>query len=301
VIACVDACRGRFGVEPVCRVLTASGAPIAPSTYYASRSRPPSPRAARDARLLGEIIRVHKQSDGTYGAWKVWRQLNREGISCARCTVERLMRTAGLAGVRRGKPRRTTVVRAAAPRPPDLVGRDFQPPAPNRLWVVDLTYVPMAGGGFSYTALVIDAFARLIPGWKVAGHLRTSLALDALEMAISARLRASQDITGVIHHSDRGSQYLAIKYTSRLARAGAVTSVGSKGDSYDNALAETVIGLYKAELVRRHSPWNTTEDLEAATARWVAWFNHRRLLRRLGGIPPAEHESNWRRQQGRPS
>ena len=293
MIAFIDAHRGQFGVGPACEVLTGAGVAIAPGTYYAARSRPPPARAVRDARLLGEITRVHKDSDGTYGAWKVWRQLNREGIACARCTVERLMRTAGLRGVRRGKPKRTTIPARSAARPPDLVGRNFHPPAPNRLWVVDLTYVSMAGGGFSYTALVIDAFARYIPGWKVAGHMRASLALDALEMAIGARLRAGQEITGVIHHSDRGSQYLAIKYTRRLEQAGAVTSVGSRGDSYDNALAETVIGLYKTELISRRGPWNGTADVEAATARWVAWFNNRRLLRPIGGIPPAEYERNW--------
>jgi putative transposase len=183
------------------KTLADAGVAIAPGTYYAARSRPPPTRALRDAQLLGEITRVHKDSGGTYGAWKVWRQLNREGIPCARCTVERLMRAAGLRGVRRGKPRRATIPARSAARPPDLVGRNFHPAAPNRLWVVDLTYVPVAGGGFSYTAFVIDAFARYIPGWKVAGHMRASLALDALEMAISARLRAGRG-----HHRGGSSQ-----------------------------------------------------------------------------------------------
>jgi putative transposase len=231
VIGYIDAHRDQFGVEPACKALTAAGVPITPGTYYAARSRPPSARAVRDAALLREIKRVHKDSDETYGAWKTWRQLNREGICCARCTVERLMRRAGLAGVRRGKPRRTTIPGRNRALPPDRVNRNFRASAPNRLWVVDLAYVPMAGGGFSYTALVIDAFARLIPGWKVAGHLRTSLPLDALEMAVSARLRAGQDVTGVIHHSDRGSQGRFNRSSQHLH-----VEVGEWGDHEDGQL-----------------------------------------------------------------
>jgi putative transposase len=225
VIAFIDAYRGRFGVQPICRVLTAEGVPVAPSTYYAAKKRPPPARVRRDAALLAEIKRAYAESGAVYGARKVWLQLRREGIGAARCTVERLMRTAGLHGVHRARRARTTIpAHRDADRPRDLVHRDFHPPAPNRLWVVDLTYVPLTLGGFAYLALVIDAFSRMIVGWKAAGHMRTSLALDALEMAISARLRAGQQVAGVIHHSDRGGQYLAIRYTARLAQAGAITS-----------------------------------------------------------------------------
>lgn len=293
VIAYLDAHRGQFGVGPACRVLSAQGVPIAPGTYYAAKRRPPSARARRDAALLGEIKRVYKESGEVYGTRKVWLQLHREGIPAARCTVERLMRQAGLLGVRRGRRTRTTIPADQAGWPPDLVNRDFRAAAPNRLWVAGITYVPITAGGFAYAAFVTGAFSRMITGWKVAGHMRTSLALDALEMAISARLRASQQVAGVIHHGDRGGQYLAIRYTARLAEAGAIASVGSKGDSYDNALAETIIGLYKAELIRHRGPWHSVPVVEAATAWWVGWFNTRRLFGPLGGIPPAEYEQNW--------
>jgi putative transposase len=294
VIAFIDAHRGQFGVQPVCRVLTGHGVVIAPSTYYAARKRPPPARAVRDARLTAEIKRVHKESGEVYGARKVWLQLHREHIPAARCTVERLMRAAGLHGVRRGRRTRTTVPAGRrAGWPPDLVNRNFHAEAPNRLWVADITYVPITAGGFAYTAFVIDAFSRMITGWKVAGHMRASLALDALEMAVSARFRAGQQVAGVIHHGDRGGQYLAIRYTARLEQAGAIASVGSKGDSYDNALAESIIGLYKAELIRHRGPWHSVALAEAATAWWVGWFNTRRLYRPLGDIPPAEYEQNW--------
>ena len=292
-IAYLDAHRGQFGVGPACRVLTASGVPVSASTYYAAKNRPPSARARRDAALLAEIKRVYKENGEVYGARKVWLQLHREHIPAPRCTVERLMRAAGLRGVRRGRRARTTILADRAGWPPDLVNRDFHADAPNRLWVVDITYVPVTAGRFAYTAFVIDAFSRLIAGWKVAGHMRASLALDALEMAVSARLRAGQQVTGVIHHGDRGGQYLAIRYTARLAEAGAIASVGSKGDSYDNALAETIIGLYKAELIRHRGPWHSVALVEAATAWWAGWFNTRRLYRPLGDIPPAEYERNW--------
>jgi len=294
VVAFIDDHRGQFGVQPICRVLTGHGVAIAPSTYYAAKNRPSSARARRDAGLLAEIKRVYKENGEVYGARKVWLQLHREHISCARCTVERLMQAAGLAGVRRGRRTRTTIpADRRAAWPPDLVNRNFHAAAPNRLWVVDITYVPITAGGFAYAAFVIDAFSRMITGWKVAGHMRASLALDALEMAVSARLRAGQQVTGVIHHGDRGAQYLAIRYTSRLAEAGAIASVGSKGDSYDNALAETIIGLYKAELIRHRGPWRSVALVEAATAWWTGWFNNRRLHRPLGDIPPAEYEQNW--------
>ena len=298
MIAFIDAHRDQFGVGPCCQVLREHGVRIAPGTYYAARARPPSARAVRDAQLAAEITRVYKDSDENYGARKVWLQLHREGIAVARCTVERLMRQLGLRGTRRGRRIRTTIPGRGEAWPPDLVQRDFRAPAPNRLWVVDITYVPIWSGGFAYLAFVIDAFSKMITGWKAAGHMRTSLALDALEMAISARLRAGQDVTGVVHHSDHGGQYLAIRYTARLAAAGAIASAGTAGDSYDNALAETIIGLYKAELIARRGPWKTLAGVEAATAWWVGWFNTRRLYGPLGYIPPAEYEQNW--QQGQP-
>ena len=288
MIAYVDANRDRFGVEPICRVL-----PIAPSTYYDATRRPASARAVRDQELKAEIGRVHAEHFGVYGARKVWRQLHREGIAVARCTVERLMGELGLEGVRRGKARRTTTPDQGAPRPADLVERDFSAQRPNQLWVADLTYVA-TWSGFVYVALVIDAFSRYLVGWQAARSLRTDLALDALEMAI---WRRQAQLEGLVHHSDRGSQYLAIRYTERLAEAGAVTSVGSRGDSYDNALAETIIGLYKTELIRRRGPWKGLDDLEYATLEWVDWFNHRRLLEPIGYVPPAEFEAAHQRQE----
>jgi putative transposase len=293
VVAYIDDHRGQFGVQPVCRVLTEHGVKIAPSTYYAARKRPPPARAGRDAWLTAEITRVYKENGEVYGARKVWLQLHREHIACARCTVERLMQAAGLRGVRRGRRTRTTIPADRGAWPPDLVNRNFHAEAPNRLWVVDITYVPVTAGGFAYTAFVTGAFSRMITGWKVAAHMRASLAPGALEMAVSARLRTGQQVTGVIHHGDRGGQYLAIRYTSRLAEAGAIASVGSTGDSYDNALAETIIGLYKAELIRHRGPWHGVALVEAATAWWVGWSSNRRLYRPLGDIPPAEYEQNW--------
>ncbi len=280
--AYIEAHRKRYGVEPICELL-----PIAPSTYYDARKRLPSARALRDAKLKPEIHRVHAQNFGVYGAEKVWRQLGREGIPVARCTVERLMRELGLRGVVRGKTRRTTTPDEAAPRPGDLVERDFSASRPNQLWVADLSYVA-TWSGFVYASFVIDAYSRFIVGWQTSRSLRTDLVLDALEMAIWQR---RSDLDGLVHHSDRGSQYLAIRYTERLAEAGAVTSVGSRGDSYDNALAETIIGLYKTELIRRRGPWRGIDDVEYATLEWVDWFNHRRLLEPIGHVPPAEFEA----------
>jgi putative transposase len=288
MIAYIDRHKDRFGVEPICRVL-----PIAPSTYHHARRRPPSARAVRDARLKVEIGRVHQDNFGVYGARKVWRQLHREGIVVARCTVERLMGELHLEGVRRGKARRTTTPDRGAPRPADLVERNFSATRPNQLWVADLTYVA-TWSGFVYVALVVDAFSRFLVGWQASRSLRTDLALDALEMAI---WRRQARLEGLVHHSDRGSQYLAIRYTERLAEAGAVTSVGSRGDSFDNALAETIIGLYKTELVRRRGPWRGIDDLEYATLEWVDWFNHRRLLEPIGYVPPAEFEAAFHRQE----
>jgi transposase InsO family protein len=284
MIAYIDRNKDRYGVEPICSVL-----PIAPSTYYAASSRPPSARSLRDTGLKTEIARVHAANFGVYGARKVWHQLNREGITVARCTVERLMRELHLQGVRRGRFKRTTTPDATAPRPADLVRRDFSATRPNQLWVADITYVATFSG-FVYTSFIIDVFSRMIVGWRSSRSLRADLALDALEMAIWAR----RDLEQLIHHSDRGGQYLAIRYTERLGEQGAVNSVGSKGDSYDNALAETIIGLYKTELIRRHGPWKGIDDVEYATLEWVDWFNHRRLLEPIGYVTPAEFEEAYR-------
>jgi putative transposase len=280
----IEAHKDSYGVEPICEVL-----PIAPSTYYDARSRPPSARAIRDAELKREIERVHKENFGVYGARKVWRQLRRENIEVARCTVERLMAELGLRGAVRGKTRRTTTPEETAPRPADLVDRDFSASRPNQLWVADLTYVA-TWSGFVYVAFIIDAYSRFIVGWQTSISLRTDLALDALEMAI---WRRREDLGGLVHHSDRGSQYLSIRYTERLAEAGAVTSVGSRGDSFDNALAETIIGLYKTELIRRRRPWKGIDDVEYATLEWVDWFDNRRLFEPIGSVPPAEFEAAY--------
>jgi putative transposase len=288
MIVYIDQHRDRYGVEPICEVL-----PIAPSSYYAAKRRPSSARALRDQELKAEIARVHAEHFGVYGARKLWQQLHREGIAVARCTVERLMGELGLQGVRRGKPHKTTTPTPSAARLADLVTRDFSAARPNQLWVADLTYVA-TWSGFVYVAFVIDAFSRFLVGWQAARSLRTDLALDALEMAIWRR-RGGLD--GLVHHSDRGSQYLSIRYTERLAEAGAVTSVGSRGDSFDNALAETIIGLYKTELIRHHGPWKGIDEVEYATLEWVDWFNHRRLLEPIGYVPPAEFEAAYHRRE----
>ena len=287
MIAYIDAeHRHRFGVEPICSVLQ-----FAPRTYYAAKARPPSARALRDAELKPLIARVHRDNFGVYGVDKVWAQLNREGVRVARCTVARLMRELGLRGVVRGKPKFTTIAGDAADRPRDLVDRSFVASAPNRLWVADLTYV-RTWSGFVYVAFITDVYSRMIVGWQASRSLRSDLALDALEQAIWARSQAGQRLDELVHHSDRGVQYLAIRYTERLAETGAVNSVGSKGDSYDNALAETMIGLYKTELIRHRGPWRGLEDVEFATLEWVDWFNHRRLFEAHGQIPPAEYEAD---------
>jgi putative transposase len=275
-------------------VLSEAGVKIAPSTYYAARSRPPSPRAVREQELAAEIARVHRDNFGVYGARKLWRQLHREGIPVARCTVERLMRAQGLAGAVRGKTRRT-VLDPAADRPTDLLERDFSAPAPNRRWVADITYVA-TWSGFVYVGFVADLFSRRVVGWRASTRLRADLALDALEHALWTRRRESAELAGLVHHSDRGGQYLSIRYTERLADAGAVASVGSRGNSYDNAAAESLIGLYKTELIRRRGPWRGLDDVELATLEWVDWFNHRRLHTACGDIPPAEYEQQHYRQ-----
>src|SRR6478672_10058244 len=285
MIAFIDAHRARHGVEPICRVL-----PIAPSTYHAHAARRADPgklpaRAQRDVTLRIEIRRVHEENFRVYGVRKVWRQLLREGIAVARCTVARLMRTMGLQGVVRGKTVRTTISNAAARCPLDRVNRQFKAPHPNALWVSDFTYVA-TWAGFVYVAFVIDAFARRIVGWRVSRTAHAGFVLDALEQALHARRPVRGG--GLVPHSDRGVQYLSIKYTERLAAAGIEPSLGSVGDSYHNALAETVNGLYKAEVIHRRGPWRSVAAVEFATLEGVDWFNKRRLLEPIGNIPPAE-------------
>jgi putative transposase len=286
----IDTHRDQFGVEPICTALK-----IAPSSYYAHKTRPPSARAVRDEQLKVDIKRVYDANYQVYGAEKLWRQLGREGIQVGRDRVARLLRALGIRGVVRGAKRHTTIPADAGDRPADLVNRDFTAPAPNRLWVADLTYVA-TWAGFCYTAFIIDAYSRAIVGWRVATTLRASLALDALEMAIWARQDAGLD--ELVHHSDRGVQYLSVRYTQRLADEGAVTSVGSKGDSYDNALAEAVNSLYKAELIGPRGPWRTATQVELATLAWVQWWNQRRLHGALDHIPPAEYEACYYRDHG---
>ena len=290
MIAFIDEHRAAYGVEPICRVL-----PIAPSTYHAHAARRADPakappRVRRDAELRGHIRRIFKENFEVYGRRKIWRELRREGQDVARCTVERLMRELGLKGVMRGKPARTTVSDKSAPCPQDLVHRQFQAPRPNALWVADFTYVP-TWNGFVYVAFVIDTFARRIVGWRVSRSAHAGFVLDALEQALCHRRPTKGG--GLVHHSDRGVQYVSIRYTERLAEAGVETSVGSVGDSYDNALAETINGLYKAEVIHRRGPWRTLEAVEFATLEWVDWFNNRRLLGPIGYIPPAEAEQRY--------
>ena len=291
----------RWGVEPICAVLSEHGCPIAPSTCYDAKGRPPSAQAVRDEQLKAAIARVHQTNYGVYGARKVWLALNRDGAPVARCTVERLMRQLGLAGARRGKRRRTTVPDPAAARPADLAGRRFSPPAPDRLWVADFTYVP-TWPGMVYVAFVIDACSRQILGWRAATTMRTALVLDALEQAIWTRQRgARSSLAGLVHHHDAGSQYTSIAFTERLAAAGAQPSAGSVGDAYDNALAETVIGLYKTELIKPRAPWRTCDQVEAATLHYVDWFNRQRPFETCGDIPPAELETAYYRQNASPA
>jgi transposase InsO family protein len=290
MIAFIDDHRDVYGVEPICKLL-----PIAPSTYHAHAARRADPgkapaRAQRDQVLSKQIGRVHEANFGVYGVRKVWRQLGREGIAVARCTVARLMRQMGLRGVSRGKEVRTTIADKAAPCPADKVNRQFQASRPNALWVSDFTYVS-TWQGFVYVAFVIDAFARRIVGWRVSRTAHASFVLDALEQALHDR----QPIKGgdLVHHSDRGVQYVSIRYTERLIEAGIEPSVGSVGDSYDNALAETINGLFKTEVIRRRGPWRSLETVEFATLEWVDWFNHRRLFEPIGNVPPTEAEARY--------
>ena len=290
MIAFIDDHRGEHGVEPIFAVL-----PIAPSTYHSHAARRADPsllprRATRDAGLMPLVARVFEENFEVYGVRKVWRQLQREGQEVARCTIERLMQSMGLQGVIRGKPVKTTTSDKAAPCPLDHVNRQFQAPRPNALWVSDFTYVA-TWAGFVYVAFVIDTYARRIVGWRVSPTAHTNFVLDALDQALHERRPIHR--AGLVHHSDRGSQYVSIKYTERLAEAGIEPSVGSVGDSYDNALAETINGLYKAELIHRRGPWRSFEAVEFATLEWVDWFNHRRLLEPIGNIPPAEAEDRY--------
>ena len=290
MIAFIDDQRADHGVEPICKVL-----PIAPSTYHAHVARRADPgklsaRARGDARLKVDIRKVFDENFKVYGVRKVWRQLKRDGHDVARCAVERLMRAMGLQGAVRGKPARTTVSDKAAPCPLDKVNRQFKAPRPNALWVSDFTYVA-TWRGFVYVAFVIDTFARRIVGWRVSSSAHAGFVLDALEQALHDRQPVKGG--GLVHHSDRGVQYVSIKYTERLFEAGLEPSVGSVGDSYDNALAETINGLYKTEVIRRRGPWRNLEAVEFATLEWVDWFNHRRLLEPIGNIPPAEAEARY--------
>jgi transposase InsO family protein len=297
MVAFIEEHRTEYGVEPICEVL-----PIAPSTYYELRARRLDPelrpaRERRDDELRVEIERVWRANLSVYGAEKVWRELHRKGVDVARCTVERLMRGMSLRGAVRGRAFKvTTTSDESAMRPPDLVERNFRASRPNQLWVADLTYVA-TWAGFVYVAFVIDVFSRAIVGWRVSRSLRSDLALDALEQALHAR----PDTEGLVHHSDRGVQYLSIRYTERLAEAGIEGSVGSVGDSYDNALAETVIGLFKSEVIWRRGPWRAFEDVEFAVLEWVDWFNNRRLLEPLGYLPPVEYEAAYYRTQQTPA
>jgi len=290
MIAFIDDHRQVHGVEPICKVL-----PIAPSTYHAHVAKRADPeklsvRAKRDITLQPEIARVFAENFKVYGVRKVWRQMVRERFDVARCTVARLMRSMGLQGVIRGKPVRTTVQDKTAPCPLDHVKRVFHAPAPNMLWLSDFTYVS-TWSGFVYVAFVIDAYARRIVGWRVSRTAHAGFVLDALEQALHERRPVHRG--GLVHHSDRGSQYVSIRYTERLAEAGIEPSVGSVGDSYDNALAETINGLYKAELIHQRGPWRSFEAVEFATLTWVDWFNNRRLLEPIGNIPPAEAEERY--------
>ena len=290
MIAFIDDHREAYGVEPICKVL-----PIAPSTYRAHAAKRADPsklsaRAKQDAIHKIEIRRIFAENFDVYGARKVWRQLRREGEDVARCTVERLMRSMDLQGVIRGKPVKTTIGDKAAPCPLDHVNRQFHVPAPNMLWVSDFTYVA-TWTGFVYVAFVIDAYARRIVGWRTSRTAHASFVLDALEQALRDRRPVHRG--GLVHHSDRGSQYISIRYTERLAEAGVEPSVGSVGDGYDNALAETINGLYKAEVIHRRGPWRSFEAVEFATLEWVDWFNNRRLLEPIGNIPPAEAEERY--------
>lgn len=285
--------RGEHGVEPICRALEATPAQIAPSTFYAAQIRPASARTVRDGELLVLIRKIHADNYGVYGVRKIHAQLRRQGEKVAESTVRRLMREAGLRGISRAKGPRTTKPAPETGRPLDLVKREFVAVRPNELWVADITYVHTFSS-WVYVAFVTDVFSRLVVGWQVSTRLYTDLALDALKMGIWRRQHAGDDLAGLVHHSDRGVQYRAIRYAERLAECDAVASVGSKGDSYDNAMAEALNSLYKAELIRNRGPWTGINDVEIATAEYIDWFNNRRLHGEIGHVPPAELEATYR-------
>ena len=300
IVAFIDGHRHRFGVEPICRVLSEHGCKIAPNTYWVAKKRPPSARAVRDEILKEEILRVWSANLEVYGADKIWTQLNREGVRVARCTVERLMRDLGLSGARRGRTYKvTTRSDERQHRPADLVDRQFHADEPNRLWVADLTYVK-THAGWVYAAFIIDVFSRMVVGWQISESLRSDLAIDALEMAVWNRTRDGQVLDGLVHHSDKGVQYLAIRYSERLAENDIVASVGSTGDSYDNAMAEAFNSLYKWELIYPQGPWRGLDDVEFATLGYIDWFNHRRLHGEITDdnsyVTPAEFEATYYRQ-----
>lgn len=286
-------CGLRWGVEPICEVLTAHGLAIAPATYYAAKTRPPSPRAVRDAELKPIIAEVHEANYSVYGVRKMHAALRRAGVDIGRDQTGRLMRELRLAGARRGKTRRTTLPDPAAARPADLVEREFTAHRPDQLWVCDLTYI-RTWVGFAYLALVVDVFSRRIVGWALAGHMRTELPLEALELAVWTRQRRRLD--GLIAHTDAGGQYLAIRYADALHAVGAIASVGSVADSFDNALVESTIGQLKTELIKRRGPWRTLEQLEFALLEYIDWWNHRRLHSEIGMRPPVEAEDDYYRQ-----
>ena len=304
IVEYIDAHKAEHGVEPICTVLSQADVKIAPSTYYAAKVRGPSRRSAQDQKTTAAIRQVHADNYGVYGARKVHAELRRQGHvvqradrprPVARCTIERLMRAAGLRGITRAKGPRTTIAGDGLDGRPDLVQRSFTATAPNQLWVADITYC-RTFAGWVYAAFVVDVFSRRVVGWQLSKSLRTDLALDALEMGIWTRQHAGHDVTGLTHHSDKGVQYLAVRYTQRLAEAGAVASVGSTGDSYDNALAEAFNSLFKAELIRNKGPWKSIDDLEIAVAEYIDWFNHRRLHGEIGLVPPAEFENDHQQQ-----
>ncbi|MFE1027108.1 IS3 family transposase [Streptomyces sp. NPDC058818] len=293
LVAFIDAHRQVFGVEPICRVLTSHGLKIATSTYYAAKNRAPSARSVRDAELKTQISRVHTDNFSVYGVRKVWRQLHREGIPVARCTVARLMRDLGLEGARRGKKVRTTIRDDGQDRAGDLLRRDFTASRPNERWVADFTYVA-TWSGIVYVAFVVDVFSRTIVGWSAATSKRAKLVLDALDMALWRRDRAGTPAgPGLVHHSDAGSQYTSFAFTAHLLEAGIDASIGTVGDALENALMESQIGLYATELIKPRKPWHGLADVELDTAEWVDWFNNQRLHSAIGDVPPHEHETNY--------
>ena len=296
----IDEHRDRFGgVEPICTTLTEHGCPIDPSTFYKFKKRPASARSVRDAELTGLIKTIHADNYGVYGVRKVWHELRRQGHHVARCTVERLMRDAGLSGAVRGRRVRTTMADPSHERAPDLVKRDFVALAPNRVWVADFTHVA-AFTGVVYVAFVVDTFSRRIVGWSAAMNKRTPLVLGALEMGLWQRDRAGHDRSDLIHHSDAGSQYTSFRLAAHLAGEGIAASIGTVGDALDNALMESTIGLYKTELIKRRSPWRTLTDVEIATAEWIDWYNNRRLHGEIGHVPPAEYEADFHLTHAKP-